>query len=313
MPEGTLRVTSGPASGTTIDLHGDFTFGRDVSGAGALGGDPEMSRQHARITTGPSGEVLIEDLGSTNGTFVNGHRIADPTPIRPGDKIELGNSGFELTGLAAGAQVTKAGAAAVPPPPPQRPPRPAAPAAAAGATPLPTGMGSEHPATARKKGGSKVLPVLLGLILGLLVGGGIAAAALESDDDESAGSRRGRRGGVRRHAVHALQRLRTEVQEQRARVPHEQGQPAAAKPARVFDRRHRGAKPQPQPRDRRRAGDQLRRRAQAHVRRQPGIGHDRGLRRRVRRHAERCRRVAIRRPRASPRSRPVWPATRCSW
>ncbi len=89
---GTLRVSSGPAAGTTIELNGDFTFGRDSGDGGSLGGDPEISREHARLTRGADGEVLVQDLGSTNGTFVNGHRIAAPTRIRPGDVIELGGS-----------------------------------------------------------------------------------------------------------------------------------------------------------------------------------------------------------------------------
>ena len=98
----TLRVNSGPAAGTTIDLNGDFTFGRDVDDGGSLGGDPEISRRHARVSTASSGELLVQDLGSTNGTFVNGHRIEAPTPIRPGDVIELGGSKVEVAGDGRG-------------------------------------------------------------------------------------------------------------------------------------------------------------------------------------------------------------------
>ena len=120
----TLRVTSGPAEGSTIELNGDLTFGRDAGDGGSLGGDPEISRQHARITTCSNGDLIVEDLGSTNGTFVNGHKIAAPTPIRPGDRIELGGSTLELPGAPA-----------------TKPPRP-------GTTPPPVG----HVATAHRPG-----------------------------------------------------------------------------------------------------------------------------------------------------------------
>ena len=182
MADQTLRVTSGPAAGTTIDLEGDFTFGRDMREAGALGGDPEISRRHARITTAASGELMIEDLGSTNGTIVNGHRITAPTPIRPGDRIELGGSTLELTGQA-GAQPTRIGAPPVAAPAPQ----PHTPAAAAAAPrPLPPRATAEqHPATS-KKGGSKPIVAVLGVIVGLLIGGAIAAVAFEGDDEAGA-------------------------------------------------------------------------------------------------------------------------------
>ena len=179
MADQSLRVTSGPASGTTIELRGDFEFGRDMREAGALGGDPEISRKHARITTASSGELVVEDLGSTNGTFVNGHRITAPTPIRPGDKIELGGSVLELSGHAVGGQPTRAGAPAFA----------AAPAAAATQKPLPTGVAAEHPATSAKTG-SNARPALLGVLLGLLVGGAVAAVALGGNEEsasESAG------------------------------------------------------------------------------------------------------------------------------
>ena len=92
MAQQTLRVTSGPAAGTTIQLNGDLVFGRDAADSGSLGGDPEISRRHARNPPGANGEAVVEDLGSTNGTFVNGQRISSPTPLRPGDSLELGGS-----------------------------------------------------------------------------------------------------------------------------------------------------------------------------------------------------------------------------
>jgi hypothetical protein len=52
--------------------------------------ESSLSRQHARIRATPYGFV-IEDLGSTNGTFVNGQRVTGSTPLRPGDTLQLGD------------------------------------------------------------------------------------------------------------------------------------------------------------------------------------------------------------------------------
>lgn len=53
--------------------------------------DPEVSRRHTRISFRDEGYV-IEDLGSTNGTFVNGRRLVGATPLHHGDIIDLGDS-----------------------------------------------------------------------------------------------------------------------------------------------------------------------------------------------------------------------------
>ena len=57
--------------------------------------DPKISRRHCEISE-IHGELLVRDLGSTNGTFVNGVRI-DQTVLRPGDKLTLGRSRFEVS------------------------------------------------------------------------------------------------------------------------------------------------------------------------------------------------------------------------
>ena len=56
---------------------------------GTLGQDAEISRHHARIARS-GGAFMIEDLGSTNGTFVNGRRISKPEILSPGDRIQVG-------------------------------------------------------------------------------------------------------------------------------------------------------------------------------------------------------------------------------
>ncbi|MGA2925843.1 MAG: FHA domain-containing protein [Solirubrobacteraceae bacterium] len=91
-PAGELRleVVAGKAAGEKLTIEDRLVFGRQTEGLGRLGGDPELSRHHAEVARGPSGEYAIEDLSSTNGTFVNGVRVGAPTPLAAGDLIDLG-------------------------------------------------------------------------------------------------------------------------------------------------------------------------------------------------------------------------------
>lgn len=83
-----LIVRTGPNPGMVFDLTKEITtFGRDVANDIVLG-DPEVSRQHARLTRTPGGYVL-EDLGSTNGSFVNGERLSSPRVLNPGDLLGM--------------------------------------------------------------------------------------------------------------------------------------------------------------------------------------------------------------------------------
>ncbi|HLN92946.1 MAG TPA: SpoIIE family protein phosphatase, partial [Thermoanaerobaculia bacterium] len=58
--------------------------------------DKMLSRQHARIVKDDDGGMLVEDLGSRNGTFLNGERLAAPQPIKAGDRITLGGVTLKL-------------------------------------------------------------------------------------------------------------------------------------------------------------------------------------------------------------------------
>jgi pSer/pThr/pTyr-binding forkhead associated (FHA) protein len=83
-----LIVRTGPNPGMVFDLTKEITtIGRDVANDIVLG-DPEVSRQHARLTRTPGGYVL-EDLGSTNGSFVNGERLSSPRVLDPGDLLGM--------------------------------------------------------------------------------------------------------------------------------------------------------------------------------------------------------------------------------
>jgi hypothetical protein len=77
--------------------------------------DPEVSRHHATFRRVDS-QLAVEDLGSTNGTFVNDRRISGITALSEGDRVRFGNTVWRLHRAAdsAGAQETAAAAAAPP-------------------------------------------------------------------------------------------------------------------------------------------------------------------------------------------------------
>jgi len=89
-----LHVTEGPDSGRQFDVaDGETILGRDGE-CGIPLSDPSSSRNHARLLCA-NGEVTIEDLGSTNGTYVNSEQI-DRYSLLPGDVIGIGTTSMEL-------------------------------------------------------------------------------------------------------------------------------------------------------------------------------------------------------------------------
>jgi pSer/pThr/pTyr-binding forkhead associated (FHA) protein len=91
-----LRVLAGPALNKEIPIGSELVIGRSRHGGGSLGGDPELSRLHARISRTPEGVLVLEDLGSTNGTFLNQWRVTAAQQLRVGDQIALGQTLLEL-------------------------------------------------------------------------------------------------------------------------------------------------------------------------------------------------------------------------
>jgi pSer/pThr/pTyr-binding forkhead associated (FHA) protein len=85
-----LEVIEGPDAGSQVQLEGARHVGRD-EGLDLVLADPQVSRRHARLMP-DGGGALVEDLGSTNGTFVNGDEIHSPTHVEPGDQLLLGTS-----------------------------------------------------------------------------------------------------------------------------------------------------------------------------------------------------------------------------
>jgi FHA domain len=112
-----LVMRSGPTPGATFALEGDqLIIGRDVTSNIAIG-DAEVSRKHARLTF-QGGKYVIEDLGSTNGTFVNGQRLTGPVVLKPGDLVALGEQivlMYEGLATDAGATMMSRGGPARPP------------------------------------------------------------------------------------------------------------------------------------------------------------------------------------------------------
>ena len=84
-----LEITNGDAAGSLVSVEDSLVFGRHAEGPGRLEGDPELSREHARVTRTDDGGLRIEDLGSTNGTFVDGGRVLE-RELKPGDTVQLG-------------------------------------------------------------------------------------------------------------------------------------------------------------------------------------------------------------------------------
>lgn len=85
-----LEVVAGRAIGMSILVDDELLIGRHAEGAGRLADDEEISRSHARLSLDRTGFCAIEDLGSTNGTYVNGLRITGPETLSEGDTIEVG-------------------------------------------------------------------------------------------------------------------------------------------------------------------------------------------------------------------------------
>ncbi len=85
-----LRVVRGAGRGRELAVAGELVVGREAGGDGRLDGEPALSRRHARIVRAADGSLTIEDLGSLNGTHVNGRRITAATPLRDGDELRLG-------------------------------------------------------------------------------------------------------------------------------------------------------------------------------------------------------------------------------
>lgn len=105
-----LHVVAGPDAGGVHLLHGgQIRVGRSADADVPLD-DPDVSRLHCAVTLTPDGQVTVTDLGSTNGTTVDGREITErPVRLSPGSLLRLGESALRLTaGSGTGAALPTA-------------------------------------------------------------------------------------------------------------------------------------------------------------------------------------------------------------
>jgi hypothetical protein len=89
-----LVAMQGTYMGQIFALGGELTIGRDPSNGIPLPTDTTVSRRHARLAPADGG-YRVEDMGSSNGTFVNGARVTEAT-LRPGDEVSIGGTRFRF-------------------------------------------------------------------------------------------------------------------------------------------------------------------------------------------------------------------------
>jgi len=93
-PRLVVERAPGHDAGMIYDLDEDLVLGRGDAAAIRLE-DPFASARHARIYE-RAGSVVVEDLGSTNGTYLNEELLESPRPLHPGDRVRIGDSEFSF-------------------------------------------------------------------------------------------------------------------------------------------------------------------------------------------------------------------------
>ena len=162
-----LVMHSGPTPGKTFPLEGDvLTIGREASNQIAIN-DAEISRKHSQLVL-QGGKYVLTDLGSTNGTFVNGQRVTGQHVLQPGEVISLGeqiNLLFESVAFSdPNATMMSAGKPAPRPAPrPQPQPQPQ-PQAYAGQMPAGPAPMAPPPAPAKNN-----TPMIIGIVVVLVL------------------------------------------------------------------------------------------------------------------------------------------------
>lgn len=99
-----LELLSGRRRGRSFAVPAaGLLLGRQSEPAALAGADDTVSRRHARLYFSDQGQPFIEDLGSANGTFLNGHRVSAPKPLRDQDIITVGNVELRFAARPASA------------------------------------------------------------------------------------------------------------------------------------------------------------------------------------------------------------------
>ena len=95
VPTKLLMVEPASMRGSTVSLEDEVTVGRSPDCDVTLSDDAFVSTKHARFFR-KDGDWCVEDLGSTNGTLVNAHRITGPVTLRADDRVQTGTAVFEI-------------------------------------------------------------------------------------------------------------------------------------------------------------------------------------------------------------------------
>lgn len=91
----TLEIVEGPGAGQQVSLDRPLVVGRQDD-ADVVLADGQVSRHHARVSPATDGSAVVEDLGSANGTFVNGNELHGPARLDPGDELLIGVTLMEI-------------------------------------------------------------------------------------------------------------------------------------------------------------------------------------------------------------------------
>ncbi|MEZ5236561.1 MAG: FHA domain-containing protein [Acidimicrobiia bacterium] len=91
---GLVVMAPAEVSGRRYDLAEELTMGR-AAGCQITLDDTYVSQVHARVFV-RDGVVFVEDLGSTNGTYLNRKKVAGPLMLKPGDQVQVGSTVLEL-------------------------------------------------------------------------------------------------------------------------------------------------------------------------------------------------------------------------
>jgi hypothetical protein len=93
MSAGTLRVVSGASAGTSVDVDGEVVVGREGADLPLI--DQQISRRHAALRP-VDGGIEVEDLGSLNGTYVDGERVGGPVTVQASAALRVGTTEMAL-------------------------------------------------------------------------------------------------------------------------------------------------------------------------------------------------------------------------
>ena len=173
-----LSVSSGPDSGHEVEVKGDGLLIGRGDDCGLTINDPEVSRHHASVKPLPDGRAEITDLGSGNGTVVDGRKISAPTVLQGGEEVRLGNTVLRAQ-ASGGKTVVKARAR-------ERKPAAAAAPAAAAPEPFQPFRGEVGGPAGRDTSGSRGTSLLaIGAAVVAAVAIGLVVWLVVLDDDDS--------------------------------------------------------------------------------------------------------------------------------